>query len=200
LAKNAISIAPPVAGISTTTKNGQSRSGKNGWRVNMKFDDLPKMIGNGVYHVHIHLGHLKRWVDENVADMNPDFQRGHVWTEQQQIAFVEWFLAGGITGRDFFFNGPKYLNGGDTDMICVDGLQRMTALLRFVNNEIPAYKVYLKDFEDKFIPLTYCLSINVNNLKTRKEVLQWYLQFNGAGTPHTQEELDRVRALLMAEK
>ena len=28
---------------------------------------------------------------------NPDFQRGHVWTEGQQIAFMEFLLKGGKT-------------------------------------------------------------------------------------------------------
>lgn len=41
--------------------------------------------------------------------------------------------------------------------------------------------------------------INVNNLLTRREVLQWYVEFNSGGTPHTTEELDRVRALLRKE-
>jgi len=36
----------------------------------------------------------------------------------------------------------------------------------------------------------------VNNLKTRKEVLQWYIEFNSGGTVHTDAEIQRVKKLL----
>lgn len=166
----------------------------------MKFKDLPKMIdSHGGYHCNVGLIYLKGWIEDNVTEMNPDFQRGHVWTESQQIAFVEWYLAGGITGKEFYFNGYGYNSGRETSVVCVDGLQRLTALLKFLNNELPVYGTLLKDFEDKIPSVTYTVSVNINNLETRKEVLQWYLQFNGAGTPHTKEELARVKKLLEAE-
>lgn len=40
---------------------------------------------------------------------------------------------------------------------------------------------------------------SVNELRTRAEVLRWYLQLNSGGVVHTEEELARVRALLEAE-
>jgi hypothetical protein len=36
----------------------------------------------------------------------------------------------------------------------------------------------------------------VNDLKTEAEVLRWYLEINAGGTPHTEEELDKVRKML----
>lgn len=83
-------------------------------------------------------------------------------------------------------------------MQCVDGLQRLTAIRKFLNNELSIFGGnYLDDFEDKKVLLrTMSLRINVNNLKTRKEVLQWYLDFNTGGTVHSDEEIERVRKLL----
>jgi hypothetical protein len=43
---------------------------------------------------------------------------------------------------------------------------------------------------------TNTLIIHVNNLKTEKEVLQWYIDMNAGGTPHTTEEIDRVKKLI----
>ena len=37
-------------------------------------------------------------------------------------------------------------------------------------------------------------------LPTRKEVLQLYLNINAGGTPHTEEELNLVHAMLQKEK
>ena len=85
------------------------------------------------------------------------------------------------------------------DFVCVDGLQRITAIQRFMNNEIKAFDTYYKDFEDK-LPRDLDMIVNVNNLKTRKEVLQWYIEMNNGGTPHTKEEINRVKILLETEK
>ena len=158
------------------------------------FRDLPQQIPDAGYHVNMDLNHIEQWIEEEKAVLNPDFQRGHVWTEQQQIAFLEWFFTGGITGRNIYFNSPDYTNGGNTPPVCVDGLQRLTAVRRFLNNEIPIYNSYNKEFDR--IPFRYNLVFHINNLPTKKEVLQWYLQFNGAGTPHTNKELDRVRKMV----
>jgi hypothetical protein len=39
----------------------------------------------------------------------------------------------------------------------------------------------------------------VNDLRTRKEVLQWYLDLNTGGTIHTSDEIEKVKRLLAAE-
>lgn len=38
--------------------------------------------------------------------------------------------------------------------------------------------------------------LNVNDLKTEKEVLQWYVDVNSGGTPHTNEEIERVKKMI----
>ena len=72
------------------------------------------------------------------------------------------------------------------------------AVKKFVHNEVKVYGYYYKEFEGPQ-RLGNWLKINVNNLKTRKEVLQWYLEFNSGGVVHTNEELDKVRRLLKQE-
>ena len=74
-------------------------------------------------------------------------------------------------------------------------MQRITAVTRFLKNEIKAYGSYYKDFEDK-IPLSVDLIFNVNDLKSEKEVLQWYVDMNAGGTPHTNEEIERVKQMI----
>ncbi len=38
--------------------------------------------------------------------------------------------------------------------------------------------------------------VDVNDLKTEKEVLQWYVDMNLEGTPHTNDEIERVRKMI----
>ena len=172
----------------------------------MKFSDIKQFIRSGSYEIDVSLHTLQRnleaWENDYGLELNPDFQRGHVWTEEQQIAYVEFLLRGGVTAKVIYFNSPAF--GGkrtgnlpDT-ILCVDGLQRLTACLRFLNNEIKVFGHYYNEFEG--IPRTMQgLKFNVNCLQNRNEVLEWYIQFNEGGTVHTKEEIDRVKELLAAE-
>lgn len=174
-------------------------------------NDIKPFTPKGDYEVNVGLNYLEKALKDYQEDygleLNPDFQRGHVWTECQQRLYVEFFLRGGVTARVIYFNCPyfvcgsyeDYLNGKyEMPMQCVDGLQRLTAIRRFLNNELSIFGgYYLDDFEDKKVLLrTMSLRININNLKTRREVLQWYLDFNTGGTVHSDEEIARVRKLL----
>lgn len=58
-----------------------------------------------------------------------------------------------------------------------------------------AFGTKYSEFSDK-LPTEVSFSININDLATREEVLRWYLQLNEGGTPHSPEELEKVRLLL----
>lgn len=171
----------------------------------MKFKDIKPFTTEGNYSVDVPLRDLLETINDWVNDdlyklqLNPDFQRGHVWNEDQQIAYVEYTLRQGRSCRTIYFNMPSWFGSstidGYDDFVCVDGLQRLTALMLFLDNKIKAFGHYLNEFEDK-IPLKIDININVNNLKTKKEVLQWYIDLNEGGTPHTESEINRVKDMI----
>lgn len=84
------------------------------------------------------------------------------------------------------------------DFVCVDGLQRLTALLKFLDNELAVFDGYCRsDIEGIDLLLRgITVKVSINNLPTKAAVLQWYLELNSGGTVHTQAELDRVRTML----
>lgn len=116
-----------------------------------KFKDIPQFTRDASYHVNMDIRRVSIWIEENIKEynlqLNPDFQRGHVWTEEQQIAWLEFFLKGGKSGNDVYFNDPFWMDWNmnnikpDTykDFVCVDGLQRLTSIQRFINNEIKVF-------------------------------------------------------------
>ena len=169
----------------------------------MKFKDIKPFIKEGSYEIDIFfdslLENLERYENDYGLELNPDFQRGHVWTEEQQIAYVEFFLRGGRTSRVIYFNSPAYGDEerGDLDdtIICVDGLQRLTALTRFLKNEIKVFGYYFNEYEDR-PSLRHTVKFNINSLKYKKEVLEWYVQFNSGGTVHSKEEIERVKKMI----
>ncbi len=167
----------------------------------MKVEDIQMLTGDGHYTGDIPLGFLKDkikgWEKEMNLQLNPDFQRGHVWTTEQQIAFMEFILRGGKSSA-IQFNHPGWMNSFKGEFVCVDGLQRLTAIVKFVSNELAVFNGnYLKDFDDpEWLLRRYDIKIRINNLKTRKEVLKWYLEMNSGGTPHTKDEIEKVESML----
>ena len=174
-----------------------------------KFKDIPQLIVCGEWECNFGMESLVNKIEqmerEEGLQMNPDFQRGHVWTEEQQVLYIEAILQNGAkNARTIYLNNPNWIRHYDreyTDFVCVDGLQRYTAIKRFIKNEIKAFGYYYDEYEDKSRLRTHCdLRLNVNELETRKEVLEWYLQINSGGTPHSNEEIERVKELLSKEK
>lgn len=172
----------------------------------MRFRDVPQFTQQGNYQVTICWKYLESSLElmagsaKGVIDMDPDYQRQHVWTEEQQSRYIEFVMRGGRSARDIYFNCPGWMDKFEGPFEIVDGKQRMEAARRFMRNDLRAFGFLLRDFEGPFPSMDYSFNCYVNNLPTREAVLTWYLEFNSAGTVHTQEELDRVRALLEAEK
>ena len=171
----------------------------------MKFTDIEPYIQGGNYQVNVNIRYLQETLDDYAEgyglELNPDFQRGHVWTEEQQIKYVEFFLRQGVSSRIIYFNSPEFgsKKGIDIDtrtIVCVDGLQRLTALLNFVNNKLKVFGYYYSEFEDKPNLSTMTIVFNVNSLTTKKDLLTWYIQLNDGGTPHSKEEIERVKNML----
>lgn len=172
----------------------------------VKFADIPQFTTDGYYQVNYPIISLVRYIEEEVEisglQLNPEFQRGHVWTEEQQIAWLEYHFRGGKSGNTIYLNNPFWRSvrnprkGEYADYVCVDGLQRLTAASRFIHNEIPIFGSYYSEFEDSMRVLPSTMILNVNDLKTEKEVLQWYVDMNSGGTPHTASEIERVRQMI----
>lgn len=168
-----------------------------------RFQAIPQFTRQAPYHIDVPWHGLERQLAEYIEqelDLDPDFQRGHVWSEQQQIRYVEFILRGGMSGKDIFTNHPNWHRATlEGPFVLVDGKQRIAAVRRFLADEIPVFGSRYSEYEDR-LPLQARFTWHVNDLATRAEVLRWYLEINFAGTPHTPEELARVEALLVAEE
>ena len=143
--------------------------------------------------------HIAQQSDGTALDLEPDFQRAHVWNKAQQSAYVEYVLRGGTSGKELYFNCTGWGKDYRGLYIIVDGKQRLEAVRRFMRSEIKAFGYCRHEYEDKPNISTARFSWNIAALETRREVLEWYLQFNAGGSAHTPEELERVRKLLEKE-
>lgn len=144
-----------------------------------RFQDIPQFTKTANYSVDhawpYLLDYYAREVLEADLDVNPDFQRGYVWTLEQKSRYVEYILRGGMSGRDLYFNcagwrygqvGRQY--GAKGYYVLVDGKQRLDAVLGFMNNEVPIFGGnYFRDYTDKMDILTARFRWNVNDLSLR---------------------------------
>lgn len=147
---------------------------------------------------------LAGWAEDyGGLELNPDFQRGHVWSESQQIHFLENCMRGVVAsnGHLLQFNCPSFSENAKTDLPaglqCVDGLQRYTTVTRFVRGEIKAFGLTAAEFANtQFCPKKAYMKVAVHDFTLRTDLLSHYLAINTGGTPHSAEEIARVRLLL----
>lgn len=170
----------------------------------LKYRDIPK-YPRAHYQIDVLWtdleNHIKQAQSHPTAplDLEPDFQRAHVWTREQQVEYVKYILQGGENSRQLLFNCPGWLQTDDGPYVIVDGKQRLEAVRSFMRNDFEVFGQYRKRFGDLGGMSGPSFLWRVGNLDTKEEILRMYLNINAGGTPHTQKELQQVRNLLHKE-
>ena len=141
---------------------------------------------------------------ELYARIAPLPQRGHVWSDEQRIQYVEAFVRR-IADCKIIFNSPTWSSEkvrGDIPahvVQCVDGLQRLTSLRKFMAGEIAVFGgLKAQDLlQTAFSPrrLGARIQVHVYEFHWRSDLLSFYIRHNVGGSPHSPEEIERVRAL-----
>jgi hypothetical protein len=164
-----------------------------------RFQDIPQMT---IAHYSVTrpwrnlAENLEKWGDrDNKLDLNPEYQRGNVWTKKQKTAYIEYIMRGGISGRDIFWNCPGWMNDFRGPMELVDGKQRVTAVLEFQENKFKVFGHYFREYTDKLDWVRHHFLFYVNDLENREDIIQWYLDLN-SGMPHKRKDIQKAENLL----
>ncbi len=168
-----------------------------------RFQDIPQ-LPRAYYSIHVAWDYveetLEAWGETargfGGIDMSPDYQREHVWTRDQQVAYLEYILMGGEVGMQITWNSPDWDSDYRRPTELIDGKQRIEAVRGFMRDDIPAFGALRSEYSDRLRMIGPRFEFLVCKLETRQEILQLYLNINAGGTPHTKDELDRVRELL----
>ncbi|KAI0081309.1 hypothetical protein K474DRAFT_1656814 [Panus rudis PR-1116 ss-1] len=108
-------------------------------------------------------------VHEGFIDLSPPYQRDVVWTEGKQMKLLDSIY------RNFYVPpivmvGDKESDGSIT-MRCVDGKQRLTSIVKFMDGSLP--------YRDPITKKTWYYTVSKNNKNKRKEVPpQWKAEFS----------------------
>lgn len=156
------------------------------------------------YHINVGLTYLEYQLESmaegSLLELDPDFQRNHVWSENQQIKYVEYLIQGGPSARVIYWACKGWNSVGDLGpVVLVDGKQRLEAVRRFMRNEIPIFGQLLSEYSDNIKVTGANLEFSIADIG-RKDTLKWYIALNAGGTPHTIEEINKVQLLLEGEK
>ncbi len=175
-----------------------------------QFNKLVRPVERPTRSFHCGFNYLEKWLDgemENArhgVDLNPDFQRGHVWTEYQQQYFIENTLRKlvGEDGLTIRLNCPTWRNdqASDSDLldqvVCIDGLQRLTAIRKFIAGDMEPFGINYTELPRRILLRDNTVVLKMYDFQYRRDLLQFYLDINGGGTVHTESELSRVREML----
>jgi hypothetical protein len=181
--------------------------------------DLVRPLRKSRHTCDYRVADIERWLGRFEEDcvttggkfeLCPDFQRGHCWSHEKQMAFVAAMLRGNAPML-VRFNNPSYgerreeqtQDIGYNDMCCIDGLQRLTALRDFVSGKFRVFGCTAQELDGTSFGLKrahYTFKVEVHSFVNRKELLQFYLDLNDGGVVHSAEELARVRGLLAGTK
>ena len=74
-----------------------------------KFKDIPQLTERASYRIDVSWNYIedtfRHWSEgPSSVDVDPDFQRAHVWEEVQQQRYVEFILRGGQSAKELMFN------------------------------------------------------------------------------------------------
>lgn len=137
-------------------------------------------------------------------ELNPDYQRGPVWSEHQQRRYIGHCLTGGESPPIYVYRDR---NEYDAPQEVVDGQQRLRAIYAFIGGQIPAevyhrgawIELWWKDFDEIDRRSRFFDAKITFGDWSREDRLRFYLRLNSGGVVHPAEELDRVRAMLLRE-
>lgn len=152
-------------------------------------------------------------------NLNPFFQRDLVWSlaqKQDLMKSLFYHLPIGAIYinrhnylNDTIVNGIKHFKNkkdlnyfSEIDNVVVDGKQRLSTVLSFLNDEFPIIinnnEIYRHDMS-KF-DIANLLNNNINVIQTyienRNDLIKFYVQINTSQTTHNESEIDFAKSFL----
>lgn len=148
--------------------------------------------------------------DEAVLNLNPNFQRGITWTEEQQTKFMESILRGYTNHETNIIrlndatlaqmNNNFHSASSDlaNETICIDGLQRFTAMQKYMRKELKPFGLSFDEIESTYYGVSaqgLCFTVAWYDFQFEADVIDFYESLNWGGTPHSQSERDRIQPI-----
>ena len=153
------------------------------------------------------LKRVYQWYKDKQVDLNPIYQRDLVWTQEQK----EHYLINLFESRASI--EPTIVQYYETDTNneiyeVLDGKQRLSTLFDFIGNKITVNGLYFKDLHDADQKFLMNHNVKYRRIISEKDSgdldiktkIQLFYEINLYGTKMSDEDLERVQALLNVEE
>ena len=129
-------------------------------------------------------------------DMSPDYQRGNVWGLEDKVKLIDSIFNNVDIGKFTFIKLPFKSESPAYEIL--DGKQRITALVEFLENRFQYKGIFYKDLsltdQDHFDG--YCISYaETSENITQKQKYKYFLKLNVSGHVQSKEHIEYVQKL-----
>lgn len=145
------------------------------------------------------LSDVRDWDTNKRLELQPDFQRNVVWTKSAQIMLIETILKDIPIPKIYI---KSIIKDQKTYRIVVDGQQRLTAILKFLNDDLKLNSPYSGEYKGLLFSqlpevtqndiLRYKIDINEINNPTEEEIRDLYSRVNKYTVQLNKQELRKA--------
>ena len=131
-------------------------------------------------------------------NLDPYYQRGLVWSEEQKVSLIDSIFKEVEIGR-FLFIDLGWQGIGKESYEVVDGKQRLSAIFDFIENKFKYKGLYYKDLCKSDVRRFNNLSIvwgTLHSSTTKDELLEIFVRLNTHGVAMDKSHLEKVKALM----
>lgn len=134
-------------------------------------------------------------------DLDPDYQRGNVWTLAQKVALIDSIFKNIDIGK-FTIIRRRWKDDIDYLYEILDGKQRTIAISEFFEGRFTYQGMRYQDLHpsDQNHFKNYAISYAEINPLTNEQKYRYFLKLNTSGQPHEEEHLNKVKEMWYNEK
>ena len=127
-------------------------------------------------------------------DIEPEYQRGLVWTLEDKVALIDSIFNNVDIGK-FTFIKPDYIMD-KTEVL--DGKQRLTTILEYYEDrfEYKGYKFSDLSWKDRNHFESYSIAWGESSNLTQEQKLRYFIKLNTTGKEMDKSHLDKVKNML----
>ena len=132
-------------------------------------------------------------------NMNPPYQRGHVWTDEDKISLIKSVFSNVDIGK-FVVVHLGY--GGKYSYEILDGKQRLTALMEYYENRFPVMGKYYNELtrSDRYHFKDYIVHFAMIENATAEQKLRYFIMLNTGGVSVSEDHMFKVKRMLKMEQ
>lgn len=141
------------------------------------------------------------------VDFNPEYQRGDVWNEDQKVKLIDSIFKNINIGSVVFAEKSWFSNNVISEMYeVVDGKQRITAILEYIQNKFQYKGKYFYEISNISRNEFLESQILVGEIKLRKSngkdeydrsnVIKQFIRLNECGTTMDKEVIEKAKGMI----